>query len=185
MSRFDKRDMEYFAHTNDNGCRQPLKEHLEGVAGYARDFSVPGLKDCAYLAGLTHDLGKYSREFQARLSGSCIAVDHSTYGAQVVCDKFGNSVLGMLFAYVYYRTGSLKLTMLMHCTNNTFAALLGQNDALREMSSYSEIMTVWQYVTLVSAGVFLTVLFLVILRKNTSVRPSCHIQDDTADNPLP
>lgn len=100
MSRFDKRDMEYFAHTNDNGCRQPLKEHLEGVAGYARDFSVPGLKSCAYLAGLTHDIGKYSREFQARLSGSCIAVDHSTYGAQVVCDKFGNSVLGMLFAYV-------------------------------------------------------------------------------------
>ena len=94
-------------------------------------------------------------------------------------------ILGMLFAYVYYRTGSLKLTMLMHCTNNTFAALLGQNDALREMSSYSEIMTVWQYVTLVAAGIFLTVLFLVILRRNTSVRPSCHIQDDTADNPLP
>ena len=94
-------------------------------------------------------------------------------------------ILGMLFAYVYYRTGSLKLTMLMHCTNNTFAALLGQNDALREMSSYSEIMTVWQYITLVAAGVFLTVLFLVILGKNTSVRPSFHIQDDTADNPLP
>ena len=30
-------------------------------------------------------------------------------------------VLGCLFGYVYYRTGSLKLTMLMHFTNNTAA----------------------------------------------------------------
>ena len=30
-------------------------------------------------------------------------------------------VLGLLFGYVYYKTGSLKLTMLMHFTNNTMA----------------------------------------------------------------
>lgn len=30
-------------------------------------------------------------------------------------------LLGCLFGYVYYRTGSLKLTMLMHFTNNTIA----------------------------------------------------------------
>ena len=30
-------------------------------------------------------------------------------------------VLGLLFGYVYYKTGSLKLTMLMHFTNNTLA----------------------------------------------------------------
>lgn len=78
-------------------------------------------------------------------------------------------ILGMLFAYVYYRTGSLKLTMLMHCANNTFAALIGQNDKFREMTSYSEIMEPWQYVTLVIAGLFITVVFILILRKNTTV----------------
>lgn len=77
-------------------------------------------------------------------------------------------ILGMLFAYVYYRTGSLKLTMLMHCTNNTFAALAGQNEAFREMSSYSEFMAAWQYVTLIAAGLFLTALFIAILRKTTA-----------------
>ena len=77
-------------------------------------------------------------------------------------------ILGMLFAYVYYRTGSLKLTMLMHCTNNTFAALAGQNEAFREMSSYSEFMAAWQYVTLIAAGLFLTTLFIAILRKTTA-----------------
>lgn len=77
-------------------------------------------------------------------------------------------VLGMLFAYVYYRTGSLKLTMLMHCTNNTFAALVGQNEKFREMSSYSEIMEPWQYVTLVIAGIFIIAVFILILRKSTA-----------------
>lgn len=81
-------------------------------------------------------------------------------------------ILGMIFACVYYRTGSLKLTMLMHCTNNTFAALLGQNDTLREMSSYSELMSAWQYAVLVAAGIFITVLFLVILWKNTAAGQS-------------
>ncbi len=35
-------------------------------------------------------------------------------------------ILGCLFGYVYYRTGSLRLTMLMHFTNNTMALLAGQ-----------------------------------------------------------
>ena len=75
--------------------------------------------------------------------------------------------LGMLFAYVYYKTGSLKLTMLMHCTNNTFAALIGQSEKFREINSYSEIMELWQYVTLVAAGLFIIIVFILILRKNS------------------
>lgn len=38
----------------------------------------------ALLAGLAHDLGKYSPPFQARLEGSEIRVDHSTAGAREV-----------------------------------------------------------------------------------------------------
>lgn len=77
-------------------------------------------------------------------------------------------LLGMLFAYVYYRTASLKLTMLMHCTNNTFAALLGQNETFREMSSYSELLSGWQYGVAVAAAVFIVTVFVMILARNVS-----------------
>jgi CRISPR-associated endonuclease/helicase Cas3 len=40
----------------------------------------------AYLAGLLHDLGKYTPEFQARLEGSPKKVDHATAGAKVAAD---------------------------------------------------------------------------------------------------
>lgn len=75
-------------------------------------------------------------------------------------------ILGMLFAYVYYKTGSLKLTMLMHCTNNTFAALVGQNETFREMDSYTEILAGWQYATLLAASLFILVVFILILKRN-------------------
>lgn len=32
--------------------------------------------------------------------------------------------IGCLLGYVYYKTGSLKLTILMHCTNNTLSVLM-------------------------------------------------------------
>lgn len=77
-------------------------------------------------------------------------------------------LLGMLFAFVYYRTGSLKLTMLMHCTNNTFSVILGQNETFREMNSYTEILPVWQYVTLMAASLFLIIIFIRLVIKNVS-----------------
>ena len=47
---------------------QPLEEHLRQTAELARQFAEPfGADDWAYIAGLWHDLGKYSEEFQAYL----------------------------------------------------------------------------------------------------------------------
>ena len=54
--------------------------------------------------------------------------------------------LGCLFGYVYYRTGSLKLTMLMHFTNNTFALIAGNIDSLKDVENWLDILPVWQYV---------------------------------------
>lgn len=48
--------------------------------------------------------------------------------------------LGCLFGYVYYKTGSLKLTMLMHCVNNTFAVILSHIDSLKDMDSWLDVM---------------------------------------------
>ena len=50
-------------------------------------------------------------------------------------------LLGCLFGYVYYRTGSIKLTMLMHCTNNTFALVMSNIDSLKDVESLEEIMS--------------------------------------------
>ncbi len=47
---------------------QPLEEHLKNVAELASQFAVRfGGDNWAYLAGLWHDLGKYSPAFQAKL----------------------------------------------------------------------------------------------------------------------
>ena len=54
-------------------------------------------------------------------------------------------ILGVLFGFVYYKTGSLKLTMLMHCVNNTMAALLSRIPQFEEAESFVDIMNPWSY----------------------------------------
>ena len=54
-------------------------------------------------------------------------------------------ILGLLFGYVYYKTGSLKLTMLMHCANNTMAAVFSRIPAFEEAKSFIDVMNPWTY----------------------------------------
>ena len=49
-------------------------------------------------------------------------------------------MLGCLFGYMYYKTRSLSLTMLMHCVNNTLAVVLGQIDSLKDMKSWMDVL---------------------------------------------
>ena len=66
-------------------------------------------------------------------------------------------ILGLLFGYVYYKTGSLKLTMLMHCANNTMAAIFSRIPAFEEAETFIDVMNPWTY-----AGIFICcVAFLV------------------------
>ena len=53
--------------------------------------------------------------------------------------------LGLWFGYVYYKTGSLKLTMLMHCVNNTFAVIFSQIDKFTEAETFLDVMSPWAY----------------------------------------
>ncbi|MCP4383279.1 MAG: CRISPR-associated helicase Cas3' [Hyphomicrobiales bacterium] len=77
--------MTHYAHSTPDPDRadwQILSEHLTAVADLAAGFAKPfGAERAARLAGLLHDLGKYNPDFQARLSGANIRVDHSTAGA--------------------------------------------------------------------------------------------------------
>ena len=65
--------------------------------------------------------------------------------------------IGCLFGFVYYKTGSLKLTMLMHCANNTLAVLMGKfgSEAMKDAKSLVDVIPVWEYVIIfiVSAAV--------------------------------
>ena len=54
-------------------------------------------------------------------------------------------VLGALFGYVYYKTGSLKLTMLMHCTNNTLAVILSKIPQFKEAETFMDVLSPWAY----------------------------------------
>jgi CRISPR-associated endonuclease/helicase Cas3 len=74
----------YFAHSTTDPSHkdwQVLKDHLHAVGELAADFARPfGAEHAARLAGLLHDLGKYTKGFQARLEGGK-RVDHATAGA--------------------------------------------------------------------------------------------------------
>ena len=60
--------------------------------------------------------------------------------------------------YVYYKTGSLKLTMLLHFTNNTFSLVLCNVDALKDMESWRDVMPESLYWVSVVGCVLLTLL---------------------------
>lgn len=72
------------AHISEDRTRQQtILEHLQGTAELAERFAEPfGGSAQARLAGMLHDIGKYSTEFQQRLQGAPFSVDHSTAGAQ-------------------------------------------------------------------------------------------------------
>jgi len=87
---------------------QPLDEHLKNVAEMARSFAKPfGAGDWGYLAGLWHDLGKYSKDFQryldtaegidAHIETKIGRVDHSTAGAKHAFNLLKDK--GKLLAY--------------------------------------------------------------------------------------
>jgi len=81
----------YYAHSNqwDRSRWQPLIEHLQNTARLAADFGKDaGLSELAYIVGLSHDLGKYSKLFQKKLEGKNVKVDHSTAGAKEIQKLF-------------------------------------------------------------------------------------------------
>ena len=83
---------EYFAHLSDNGAVQSVVEHSLSTAEMAEDFSIDELKGVAYLCGLLHDIGKYSSEFQKRIRGDSIKVEHSICGAKEVEQILGKNI---------------------------------------------------------------------------------------------
>jgi len=84
--RIDKKDWQY------------LKDHLINVGDLAGGFAEAfNCSEYGKAAGLLHDLGKYTVEFQRRLEGKHPKVDHATWGAIKAIEKYGHC--GYLIAY--------------------------------------------------------------------------------------
>ena len=97
--------------TNGQYIEHWLEEHLSCVGGLAADFASKfESEDWAYLAGIWHDLGKYSADFQKRIkqvSGYDLAahiettpgkVNHSSAGAIYAVEKLKTH--GRILAYM-------------------------------------------------------------------------------------
>lgn len=86
--------LQYYAHVREssdgNKEFQTVAQHLIGTAKLCRKFAAAfGAEKDGELAGLTHDIGKCTEEFQNRLLNDGPVVDHATAGA-IACAKRGN-----------------------------------------------------------------------------------------------
>lgn len=91
----------FYAHSTESKNKdewQLLEKHLGNVADLAQIFaSIFGAGKWGELAGLLHDVGKATDEFQCRLEGQSIRVDHKTFGAHFASENAGR--LGLILAY--------------------------------------------------------------------------------------
>ncbi len=76
--------------------------------------------------------------------------------------------LGLLFGYAYYRTGSLKLAMLMHCTNNTLAVLLSRIPQFKDADTFMDILSPWAYWSIFAACILIAASGVTIFRRFAS-----------------
>lgn len=92
--------MAFYAHKKEapDGSvqRQTVADHLRSTASIAAASLAPfGLRDAAYLAGLLHDLGKYTGDFQTYLeqgdSASRGSVIHTFQGCRFLLERFHGS----------------------------------------------------------------------------------------------
>lgn len=96
----------YYAHSTsgDRSHWQKLIDHLHHTALLAKGLGEKiGLGQYSYIAALYHDIGKYSEEFQKRLAGGKLIVDHSTAGAKEIANIFSSTpaekIVGQMLSY--------------------------------------------------------------------------------------
>ena len=92
-------EKEYIAHINEyTGAIQTVQQHSFHTAVFCREYAIPVFKDFLYVVGLLHDIGKYMDEFQKRIQGDQIRVEHSTCGALAAGELFPN-VMGLMMQF--------------------------------------------------------------------------------------
>src|SRR2546426_118844 len=87
-----------------------LEEHLRAVAKMAAEFAEAfQSRDWGYLSGLLHDLGKFQPEFQLKLMGSRISVEHSGIGAVKASELDKDRGIPLAFVVAGHHAGLANL----------------------------------------------------------------------------
>ncbi len=73
-------------------------------------------------------------------------------------------LMGLLFGYVYYKTGSLKLVMLMHFTNNTMAFITSVATAGSDAEYFKDLFSPWAYAGIYAASVVIILSGVVLMK---------------------
>lgn len=100
--------VKYFAHSSNHAGSpwEPLKEHLKCVAERAAQYAkIFDAEDEARIAGLWHDLGKYSDVFIERLRGEASGLDHWSMGAVVALYELREKALAAALAIQGHHIG--------------------------------------------------------------------------------
>lgn len=85
---------------------QSLDAHLFNVAGLSRKLADKfDSGHWGYLAGLWHDLGKYLEDFQRRLQGENVSVEHAGVGACLAYEQWGGNGLPIAFTIAGHHSG--------------------------------------------------------------------------------
>ena len=84
-------------------------------------------------------------------------------------------LIGCLFGYVYYKTGSLKLTMLMHFANNTFALLMSNLNGFEDVETWKDVFPGERYWIIFAAAILLLALVILAFRRIVPERPEGNI----------
>ena len=74
-------------------------------------------------------------------------------------------IIGVVMGYVYYKTGSLWLTMLIHFVNNGTAVILSQIPSLQEVDFWMDMMPRTTYAVLYVLGLVLLAACLMAFRR--------------------
>lgn len=90
----------FYAHTKDGAPWQLLKDHLSNVSALCRENSFYIDREITSKTGLLHDVGKYQKDFQSKLEGKNIFVDHSTAGAKIAFEQNPGNPVNQMAAYV-------------------------------------------------------------------------------------
>jgi CRISPR-associated endonuclease/helicase Cas3 len=103
ISPVEQTKQQYYAHSKENLGEsewQLLKDHLTATSDLAFDLGQDaGVSELARLAGILHDIGKYSQAFQKRLRGSKRLVDHATAGAREIIQLFPGNPFAEILSY--------------------------------------------------------------------------------------
>ena len=86
-------------------------------------------------------------------------------------------IIGVVMGYIYYKTGSLWLTMLMHFVNNGFAVVVAQLAPETETEYLMETVGMPQYIFLFALGLAVLVFCLGVFKRIPLEQPRGNIDE--------